>query len=197
MDVPTIIVARTDANGATLLTSDVDERDRPFLTGERTPEGFHRVTGGLESAISRGLAYAPHADLIWCETAKPDLDEARAFADAIHAEHPGKIATFQKELGTMGYRYQFITLAGFHAMNSSMFELARGYAEAGMPAYVELQEREFGLEPAGYTATRHQREVGAGYFDLVIQVVGGGNSSTLALEGSTEQEQFQSTGTAG
>jgi isocitrate lyase len=210
MDVPTLIVARTDANGATLLTSDVDERDQPFLTGERTQEGFHRVTGGLEPAISRGLAYAPYADLIWCETSKPDLDEARAFAEGIHAEHPGKmlayncspsfnwskhldestIATFQKELGTMGYRYQFITLAGFHAMNASMFDLARGYSEAGMPAYVELQDREFALEADGYTATRHQREVGAGYFDLVSQVVGGGNSSTLALEGSTEQEQF-------
>jgi isocitrate lyase len=210
MDVPTVLVARTDANGATLLTSDVDERDRPFLTGERTPEGFHRVTGGLESAISRGLAYAPYADLIWCETAHPDLDEARAFAEGIHAEHPGKmlayncspsfnwskhldsssIARFQKELGALGYRYQFITLAGFHSMNASMFELARGYSEAGMPAYVELQEREFGLEEEGYTATRHQREVGAGYFDLVSQVVGGGTSSTLSLEGSTEQEQF-------
>jgi isocitrate lyase len=210
MDVPTIIVARTDANGATLLTSDVDERDRPYLTGERTTEGFYRVTGGLESAISRAIAYAPHADLIWCETAKPDLDEARAFAEGIHAEHPGKmlayncspsfnwskhldaaaIATFQKELGTLGYRYQFITLAGFHAMNASMFELARGYAEEGMPAYVELQDREFAMEADGYSATRHQREVGAGYFDLISQVVGGGSSSTLALEGSTEQEQF-------
>jgi isocitrate lyase len=210
MDVPILIVARTDANGATLLTSDVDERDRPFLTGERTTEGFYRVTGGLDSAISRALAYAPYADLIWCETAKPDLDEARAFAQGVHSEHPGKllayncspsfnwskhldaaaIASFQKELGTMGYRYQFITLAGFHAMNASMFELARGFSEAGMPAYVELQEREFGLEADGYTATRHQREVGAGYFDLVSQVVGGGSSSTLALEGSTEQEQF-------
>jgi isocitrate lyase len=210
MDVPTIIVARTDANGATLLTSDIDERDRPYLTGERTTEGFYRVTGGLESAISRAIAYAPHADLIWCETAKPDLDEARAFAEGIHAEHPGKmlayncspsfnwskhldaaaIATFQKELGTLGYRYQFITLAGFHAMNASMFELARGYAEEGMPAYVELQDREFAMEADGYSATRHQREVGAGYFDLISQVVGGGSSSTLALEGSTEQEQF-------
>jgi isocitrate lyase len=210
MDVPILIVARTDANGATLLTSDVDERDRPFLTGERTTEGFYRVTGGLDSAISRALAYAPYADLIWCETAKPDLDEARAFAQGVHSEHPGKllayncspsfnwskhldsssIARFQKELGALGCRYQFITLAGFHSMNASMFELARGYSEAGMPAYVELQEREFGLEEEGYTATRHQREVGAGYFDLVSQVVGGGTSSTLSLEGSTEQEQF-------
>ena len=210
MGVPTIIVARTDANGATLLTSDIDPRDRPFVVGDRTAEGFHRVTGGLDSAIARGLAYAPYCDMIWCETATPDLDEARRFAEAIHAEHPGKllayncspsfnwskhldeatIASFQKELGTLGYRYQFITLAGFHSMNASMFELARGYAEAGMPAYVELQEREFDLEPDGYTATRHQREVGAGYFDLVSQVVGGGTSSTLAMEGSTEQAQF-------
>jgi isocitrate lyase len=210
MDVPMVIVARTDANSATLLTSDVDERDRPFLTGERTAEGFHHVTGGLDSAIRRGLAFAPYADLIWCETAHPDLDEARAFAEGIHAEHPGKmlayncspsfnwskhldagaIAGFQKELGALGYRYQFITLAGFHAMNASMFELARGYAESGMPAYVELQNHEFDLEEEGYTATKHQREVGAGYFDLVTQVVGGGSSSTLALEGSTEREQF-------
>ena len=210
MDVPMVIVARTDANSATLLTSDVDERDRPFLTGERTAEGFHHVTGGLDSAIRRGLAFAPYADLIWCETAHPDLDEARAFAEGIHAEHPGKmlayncspsfnwskhldagaVAGFQKELGALGYRYQFITLAGFHAMNASMFELARGYAESGMPAYVELQNHEFDLEEEGYTATKHQREVGAGYFDLVTQVVGGGSSSTLALEGSTEREQF-------
>jgi isocitrate lyase len=210
MDVPTLIVARTDANGATLLTSDVDERDRPFVTGERTAEGVHIITGGLESAIARGLSYAPYADLIWCETAQPDLDEARIFADAIHAEHPGKmlayncspsfnwskyldeatIGRFQKELGTMGYRYQFITLAGFHALNASMFELARGYAEEGMPAYVELQNREFEMEGDGYTATRHQREVGAGYFDLVSQVVSGGRTSTLAMEGSTEAAQF-------
>ncbi len=210
MDVPTVIVARTDANAATLLTSDVDERDRPFVNGERTPEGFYKVSGGLDSAIARGLSYAPYADLLWCETAHPDLEEARTFADAIHAEHPGKmlayncspsfnwskhlegstIARFQKELGTMGYRYQFITLAGFHALNASMFELARGYAEEGMPAYVDLQDREFAMEPEGYTATKHQREVGAGYFDLVSQVVAGGSSSTLALEGSTEQAQF-------
>jgi len=210
MDVPTVIVARTDANAATLLTSDVDERDLPFVNGERTPEGFYTVTGGLDSAIARGLSYAPYADLLWCETAQPDLEEARTFADAIHAEHPGKmlayncspsfnwskhldgstIARFQKELGTMGYRYQFITLAGFHALNASMFELARGYAEEGMPAYVDLQDREFAMEPDGYTATKHQREVGAGYFDLVSQVVAGGSSSTLALEGSTEQAQF-------
>ncbi len=210
MGVPTIIVARTDANSATLITTDVDERDRRFIVGERTPEGFHRVTGGLDSAIARGLAYAPYCDLIWCETAKPDLEEARTFADAIHAEYPGKmlayncspsfnwsahldedtIARFQKELGAMGYRYQFITLAGFHALNASMFELARGYAEHGMTAYVELQNREFAMEEHGYTATKHQREVGAGYFDLVSQTVSGGSSSTLALVGSTEEEQF-------
>jgi isocitrate lyase len=210
MDVPTLIVARTDANGATLLTSDVDERDRRFVTGERTTEGFHRVSGGLESAIARSLSYAPYADLIWCETARPDLDEARVFAEAIHAEYPSKmlayncspsfnwsknldeatIGRFQKELGTMGYRYQFITLAGFHSLNASMFELARGFAEEGMPAYVELQNREFGMESDGYTATRHQREVGAGYFDLVSQVVAGGSTSTLAMEGSTEEDQF-------
>jgi isocitrate lyase len=210
MDVPTIVVARTDANAATLITSDVDPRDREFITGERTAEGFFEVRNGLESAIARGLAYAPHADLIWCETAKPDLEEARRFADAIHAEYPDKmlayncspsfnwsahldeatIAQFQKELGAMGYRYQFITLAGFHALNASMFELARGYAAKGMSAYVELQDREFEMEDVGYTATKHQREVGAGYFDLVSQAVSGGESSTLALKGSTEEEQF-------
>ncbi len=210
MGVPTIIVARTDANAATLLTSDVDPRDRDFTTGERTPEGFFHVRNGLESAIARGLAYAPYADLIWCETAKPDLDEARAFAEAIHAEFPGKmlayncspsfnwsahldeatIAQFQKELGAMGYRFQFITLAGFHALNASMFDLARGYGESGMSAYVELQNREFAMEEHGYTATKHQREVGAGYFDKVSQAVAGGNASTLALAGSTEEEQF-------
>ncbi len=210
LDVPLVIVARTDANSATLLTSDIDRRDRRFVTGERTAEGFFRVHDGLESAIARGLAYAPYCDLLWCETAHPDLDEARAFADAIHAEHPGKmlayncspsfnwskhldpgtIATFQKELGTMGYRYQFITLAGFHALNASMFELARGYGESGMTAYVELQDREFAMEEDGYTATRHQREVGAGYFDLVSQAVSGGAATTLALVGSTEEEQF-------
>jgi isocitrate lyase len=210
MDVPTLIVARTDANGATLLTSDVDERDAPFVTGKRTPEGFYEVRDGLDAAIARGLSYAPYCDLIWCETAHPDLDEARRFADAIHAEYPGKmlayncspsfnwskhldegtIARFQKELGTMGYRYQFITLAGFHALNLSMFELALGYARNGMPAYVGLQDREFAMESQGYTATRHQREVGAGYFDLVSQVIAGGSASTLALKGSTEEEQF-------
>jgi isocitrate lyase len=210
MGVPTVVVARTDANGANLLTSDVDPRDRPFTTGERTSEGFFRVREGLDQAISRGLAYAPYADLIWCETAHPDLDEARRFAEAIHAEFPGKllayncspsfnwkkhldddtIARFQKELGAMGYKFQFITLAGFHALNAAMFELARGYAESGMSAYVELQEREFAMEVEGYTATRHQREVGAGYFDEVSQIVSGGEASTLALVGSTEEEQF-------
>lgn len=210
MGVPTLIVARTDANSATLLTSDVDERDRSFIVGERTVEGFYRVSGGLDSAIARGLAYAPHCDMIWCETATPDLDEARRFADAIHAHHPGKllayncspsfnwsahldggtIARFQKELGAMGYRYQFITLAGFHALNASMFDLARGYEEKGMTAYVELQDRELAMEDLGYTATRHQREVGASYFDLVSQAIGGGSSSTLALSGSTEETQF-------
>ena len=210
LGVPAIIVARTDANSATLLTSDIDPRDRRFIVGERTAEGFHQVEGGLESGIARGLAYAPYCDMIWCETATPDLDEARAFAEAIHAEHPGKllayncspsfnwskhldedtIARFQKELGAMGYRYQFITLAGFHALNASMFDLAVGYAQSGMAAYVELQNHEFSIEAMGYTATKHQREVGAGYFDLVSQVIAGGQSSTLALKGSTEEDQF-------
>jgi isocitrate lyase len=210
MGVPTIIVARTDANSASLLTSDIDPRDRRFIVGERTSEGFHQVTGGLDSAIARGLAYAPYSDLIWCETSEPDLDEARAFADAIHARFPEKmlayncspsfnwnahldewaIARFQKELGSMGYRYQFITLAGFHALNSSMFELASGYARKGMSAYVELQNREFEMEEQGYTAIKHQREVGASYFDLVTQALSGGHSSTLALKGSTEEGQF-------
>jgi isocitrate lyase len=209
--VPTILVARTDAQSATLLTSDVDERDHAFLTGERTPEGYFRVEGGLESAIARGLAYAPYADLIWCETSTPDLEEARTFSEAIHEQFPGKllayncspsfnwrqhladdeIASFQRELGALGYKFQFITLAGFHALNESMFELAGGYGEEGMAAYVRLQEREFALEEAGYTATRHQREVGAGYFDLVAQAISGGESSTLALRGSTEEAQFQ------
>jgi isocitrate lyase len=210
-NVPTVLVARTDALSATLLTSEVDERDHRFLTGERTPEGYFRVEGGIESAIARGLAYAPYADLIWCETSTPDLGEAREFAAAIHEQFPGKllayncspsfnwqrhldeegIARFQADLGELGYRFQFITLAGFHALNESMFELARGYAQEGMTAYVELQQREFGLEEVGYTATRHQREVGAGYFDLVAQAVAGGESSTLALKGSTEEAQFQ------
>ncbi|MFV1961556.1 MAG: isocitrate lyase [Acidimicrobiia bacterium] len=208
--VSTLIVARTDANSATLLTSDVDPRDVEFTTGVRTAEGFFEVRDGLDSAIARGLAYAPYTDLIWCETAKPDLGEARRFAEAIHAEFPGKmlayncspsfnwaaqldedtIAMFQKELGIMGYRYQFITLAGFHALNASMFQLAHGYSESGMSAYVELQNQEFAMEEQGYTATKHQREVGAGYFDLVSQAVSGGSSSTLALTGSTEEDQF-------
>jgi isocitrate lyase len=208
--VPTILVARTDALSATLLTSDVDERDHEFISGERTPEGYFRVEGGIESAIARGLAYAPYADLIWCETSTPDLGEAREFAERIRARFPGKllayncspsfnwrrhlddaeIARFQEELGAMGYAFQFITLAGFHALNQSMFELARGYRARGMSAYVELQQREFELEEVGYTATRHQREVGAGWFDLVAEAVSGGESSTLALKGSTEEAQF-------
>jgi isocitrate lyase len=214
LGVPTLVVARTDADAATLLTSDADERDTEFLTGERTPEGFYRVRAGVEAAIARGLAYAPYADLVWMETSTPDLGEAREFAEAIHAEFPGKllayncspsfnwkrhlddgtIASFQEELGAMGYRFQFITLAGFHALNESMFELARGYAAEGMTAYVRLQEREFGLEDVGYTATRHQREVGAGYFDEVARAVSGGLSSTLALTGSTEEAQFDRNG---
>jgi isocitrate lyase len=213
---PTLVVARTDADAATLLTSDVDERDQPFLTGERTPEGFFCVRAGIEAAIARGLAYAPYADLVWMETSKPDLGEAREFAAAIHDRFPGKllayncspsfnwkrhlddatIAGFQQELGTLGYKFQFITLAGFHALNESMFELARGYATKGMSAYVELQQREFALEEDGYTATRHQREVGAGYFDQVAQAVSGGQSSTLALKGSTEEAQFEPNGAA-
>jgi isocitrate lyase len=210
LDVPTILVARTDADAAKLVTSDADERDAQFLTGERTPEGFFCVRDGVEAAIARGLAYAPYADLVWMETSTPDLGEAREFASAIHDRFPGKllayncspsfnwrrhldddtIATFQQELGALGYRFQFITLAGFHALNASMFELAQGYAAEGMPAYVRLQEREFALEPSGYTATRHQREVGAGWFDEIAQAVSGGASSTLALTGSTEEAQF-------
>ncbi len=210
LDVPTVIIARTDANAANLLTSDVDPRDQEFTTGERTDEGFYRVRNGLDQAIARGLAYAPYCDMIWCETAKPDLDEAARFAEAIHAEFPHKmlayncspsfnwraalddatIATFQKELGALGYKFQFITLAGFHALNASIFDLARGYALNGMTSYVELQQREFGMESDGYTATRHQREVGAGYFDAVSTTISGGAASTLALVGSTEEEQF-------
>jgi isocitrate lyase len=208
--VPTILVARTDALSAELLTTDVDERDHAFLTGERTSEGFYRVRPGLDQAIARGLAYAPYADLLWFETSTPEMADARKFAEAVHAEHPGKllayncspsfnwkkhldddsIARFQRELGEMGYAFQFITLAGFHALNESMFELAHGYARNGMPAYVELQEREFAMESEGYTATRHQREVGTGYFDLVAETISGGEASTLALEGSTEAAQF-------
>jgi isocitrate lyase len=209
--VPTVLVARTDSLSATLLTSDVDERDREFVTGERTPEGFYRVKPGLEAPIARSLAYAPYADVLWFETATPDMDEARRFAEAVHAEYPGKylayncspsfnwrkhlsdaeIERFQRELAELGYRYQFITLAGFHSLNEAMFELAKGYAAQGMPAYVELQEREFALEREGYTATRHQREAGAGYFDAVMQAVSNGESSTLALKGSTEEDQFE------
>jgi len=208
--VPTILIARTDALTATLLTSDVDEGDRRFLTGERTGEGFFRVRSGIRAAVARALAYAPLADVLWYETSAPDLDEARMFAEAIHAEFPGKllayncspsfnwreqlgeatIARFQKELASMGYRFQFVTLAGFHALNASMFELAHGYAREGMTAYVRLQEGEFELEELGYTATRHQAEVGAGYFDRVAKVVSGGKASTLALAGSTEESQF-------
>jgi isocitrate lyase len=210
LDVPTLIVARTDALSASLLTSDIDEADREFLTGERTPEGFFRVRDGIDSAIARGLAYAPYADLIWCETSTPDMAEAAQFAAAIHEQYPDRllayncspsfnwskqlseseIAGFQRDLAAMGYRFQFITLAGFHALNLSMFELARGYRDDAMTAYVSLQEREFALEEDGYTATRHQREVGAGYFDQIMQTVSGGAASTLALHGSTEEEQF-------
>ncbi len=210
MGVPTLIIARTDANAANLLTSDVDERDRAFVTGERTAEGFYRVRAGIDQAIARGLAYAPYADLIWCETSEPNIDEARQFAEAIHAQFPGKmlayncspsfnwkkklgeaeIAEFQRAIGAMGYKFQFVTLAGFHALNFSMFELARGYKDRGMAAYSELQQQEFAAEVHGYTATKHQREVGTGYFDDVAQVISGGNSSTTALSGSTEEEQF-------
>ena len=210
LGVPTVLIARTDALSASLLTSDVDPADAEFLTGERTPEGFFRVQDGLEAAIARSLAYAPFADVLWFETSMPDMAEARAFAEEIHKSFPGKllayncspsfnwkrhldegqIATFQQELGAMGYGFQFITLAGFHSLNAGMFELARGYAANGMSAYVELQEREFALEAHGYTATRHQQEVGAGYFDRVTAAVSGGESSTLALHGSTEEAQF-------
>ncbi|WP_287932281.1 isocitrate lyase [Arthrobacter sp.] len=207
--VPSVIVARTDAEAATLITSDVDERDKPFLTGERTAEGFYTVRNGIEPCIARGLAYAPHADLIWMETGTPDLEHAKKFAEGIHAQFPDQmlayncspsfnwkkhlddatIAKFQRELGAMGFKFQFITLAGFHALNYSMFDLAHGYARNGMSAYVDLQEREFGSEDRGYTATKHQREVGTGYFDLVASALNP-NSGTLALAGSTEAEQF-------
>jgi isocitrate lyase len=211
--VPTILIARTDAESATLLTSDIDERDRPFITSrERTSEGFFRVKAGLDHAIARGLAYAPYADMIWCETGVPDIADARCFADAIHARFPGKllayncspsfnwkrklsdaqIARFQRELGEMGYKFQFVTLAGFHALNYSMFQLARGYRERQMSAYVSLQQQEFAAEADGYTATKHQREVGASYFDSVTQTIAAGASSIVALKGSTEEEQFES-----
>lgn len=210
MGVDTILIARTDAHAARLLTSDVDANDRPFLTGERSPEGFYYVKEGLDQAISRGLAYAPYADLIWCETSEPNLLEAAAFAEAIHARYPGKllayncspsfnwkkklseqeIAAFQTKLGELGYKFQFVTLAGFHALNYSMFTLAKGYKSRGMAAYSELQQAEFAIEGDGYEAVRHQREVGTGYFDEVAQVIAGGASSTTALAGSTEREQF-------
>src|SRR6516165_942375 len=209
-DVPTVLLARTDANAANLLTSDVDERDKPFITGERTAEGFYRVAAGIDQAIARAVSYAPYADLLWCETSEPNLSEAKQFAEAVHQHHPGKllayncspsfnwkkklddttIARFQRELGAMGYKFQFITLAGFHALNFSMFNLARSYKQSGMSAYAELQEAEFAAEPYGYTAARHQREVGTGYFDEISQVISEGDSSTTALHGSTETEQF-------
>jgi isocitrate lyase len=212
LDVPTLIVARTDADAAKLLTSDVDPRDREFITSsERTPEGFFRIRGGIEAAIARARAYAPYADLVWCETSTPDLAQARRFAEAVLAEHPGKwlayncspsfnwkkhlgdhaLRSFQRELGAMGYKFQFVTLAGFHAMNHGVFELARRYRDDGMYAYANLQEAEFAAEAEGYTATRHQREVGTGYFDAVAEIISGGDASTLALEGSTEAQQFR------
>ena len=210
-DVPMILIARTDANGAALLTNDVDECDREFLTGERTPEGFFRVRAGLDQAISRAQSYAPFADMIWCETSEPSLAEAKRFAENVHAKFPDKllayncspsfnwkkkldgtsITKFQRELGAMGYKFQFVTLAGFHALNASMFNLARDYREHGMAAYAALQEAEFAAERDGYSATKHQREVGTGYFDLVAQIIADGDSSTTALEGSTEAEQFR------
>jgi len=209
--VSTLVVARTDADSAKLITSDIDERDRPYIIkGERTAEGFYRLMSGTETAIARGLAYAPYADLIWCETSTPNLAQAKQFAEAIHRQFPGKllayncspsfnwkkhldeptIARFQRELGAMGYKFQFVTLAGFHALNHGMFELARKYKASGMAAYSELQQAEFASEAAGYTATRHQREVGTGYFDQVAEVISAGSASTLALEGSTERAQF-------
>lgn len=215
-DVPTILVARTDAGGANLITSDADERDRRFFTGERTPEGFFVVRGGLEAAIARGLAYAPYADMLWCETSEPDLDEARSFAEAILARFPdkllayncspsfnwqrklddGAIARFQRELGAMGYKFQFVTLAGYHCVSEAIFRLSLDYLHRGMTAYAELQQREFELEAFGYEAVRHQKSVGAGYFDSIAQLVTAGSSSTLALNGSTEEEQFSGRATA-
>ena len=209
--VPSIVIARTDADSARLLTSDVDERDREFITAERTPEGFFQIKGGLQMAIARGRAYAPYADLLWCETSTPDLDEAKQFAEGIRKEFPNKllayncspsfnwkknlddatIAKFQRELGAMGYKFQFVTLAGFHSLNHGMFELARAYATEGMSAYSRLQQAEFDSEQHGYTATRHQREVGTGYFDAVSTVISGGTSSTLAMDASTEAAQFE------
>ncbi|TCS84224.1 isocitrate lyase [Tepidibacillus fermentans] len=211
MGVPTVIVARTDADSAQLITNDIDPRDQKFITGERTEEGFYRIKGGIEMAIDRALSFAPYADLLWFETSKPDIEEARQFSEAIHEKYPGKllayncspsfnwklklsdeeILNFQKEIGKMGYKFQFVTLAGFHALNHSMFELAHDYKNRGMAAYADLQEREFALEAKGYTATRHQREVGAGYFDEITMVVTGGSTSTTALTGSTEEMQFR------
>lgn len=211
MNVPTLVIARTDADAADLVTSDVDENDQPFITGERTIEGFFRTRAGIDQAISRGLAYAPYADLVWCETSTPNLDYAKRFAEAIHRQFPGKllayncspsfnwkknidddtIARFQRELGAMGYRFQFITLAGFHSLNYGMFELAHGYARRQMSAFVELQQKEFAAAELGFTAVKHQREVGTGYFDAVTQTIEGGQSSTTALRGSTEEEQFE------
>jgi len=210
MGVPTLVIARTDANSATLLTSDVDERDHPFITGERTAEGFFAIKGGLDMAIARAIAYAPYADLIWCETSTPDLNEARRFAEEVHKVYPGKmlayncspsfnwakkldadtIAKFQRELAAMGYKFQFVTLAGFHALNFSMYELARQFSQEGMTAYSRLQQSEFAAEASGYTATKHQHEVGTGYFDEVAKVISSGESSTTALDGSTEAAQF-------
>ena len=210
-NVPTMLIARTDASGAKLMTSDIDERDEKFLTGERTAEGFFRLRGGIEQAIARAISYAPYADMLWFETSKPDLDEAKKFSQNVHAEYPGKllayncspsfnwkadldrrtIAKFQDELGTMGYKFQFVTVAGFHALNYSMFTLAHSYKTRGMAAYAELQEAEFAAEKDGYTATKHQHEVGTGYFDEVARVIAGGECSTVALAGSTEAEQFR------
>ena len=211
LDIPSVIVARTDALSATLLTSDIDDRDREFVGGDRTAEGYYRVRGGMKSAVARGRAYARYADLVWCETSTPDLDEAREFADAIHDEHPDTllayncspsfnwernldahtIARFQRELGAMGYAFQFITLAGWHLVNLYTFELAKAYAAEGMPAYVRVQQQEFARERDGYTATKHQREAGTGYFDRVLTTITGGDASTAALSGSTEAEQFR------
>jgi isocitrate lyase len=210
MGVPTVLLARTDAEAATLVTSNIDDNDRPFCTGERTPEGYYRVMNGIQQAISRGLAYAPYADLIWCETGTPDLAFAKQFAEAIHRQYPEQllsyncspsfnwkknlddatIGKFQRELGAMGYKFQFITLAGFHALNYGMFDLAQGYARDNMTAYVKLQQAEFAAESRGYTATKHQREVGTSYFDNVVQVIQSGQSSVTALTGSTEETQF-------
>ncbi|MBV8488911.1 MAG: isocitrate lyase, partial [Candidatus Eremiobacteraeota bacterium] len=214
LDVPTIVVARTDADAATLITSDVDPVDRQFLTGERTTEGFYKTRAGIEPCIARALAYAPYADLLWMETSHPNLEDARRFAEEVHAKYPGKllayncspsfnwkkkldeksIATFREQLGAMGYKFQFITLAGFHALNYSFFSLAHDFKQRGMTAYAEFQEQEFAGEALGYTATRHQREVGTGYFDEVATVISEGQASTTALKGSTENEQFYENG---